>query len=302
MITEGAVVKASIVILTWNSQEVVEACFSALQKGLTAFPFEVIVVDNGSHDQTRAILQDRYPWVQVLPNCMNRGVAPARNQGLRVARGEYVILLDDDTIVQPGAFDRLLAYMDAHQEVGLCGPKLIDGEGGCQLSCRLFPTVSDKIARRLSLSVIRARRRAVEMADWDHATIREVDYVIGACQVIRRAALSKVGFLDERIFYGPEDVDLCLRLQKTGWRIVYNPEAVVIHQERRVTRVFFSFLTYQHLRGLLYYFWKHGYWFSRRRLYRQLPTRSAAFHQPEMDQAGVPSSFTKAPVLPKVDQ
>jgi GT2 family glycosyltransferase len=144
--------------------------------------------------------------------------------------------------------------MDAHQEVGLCGPKLIDGEGCCQLSCRLFPTVGDKIARRLPLAVIRARRRAVEMADWDHAAIREVDYVIGACQVIRRAALSQVGFLDEHIFYGPEDVDLCLRLQKADWRIVYNPEAVVIHQERRVTRVFFSFLTYQHLRGLLYYF------------------------------------------------
>ena len=78
--------------------------------------------------------------------------------------------------------------------------------------------------------------RPVEMADWDHKSIRPVDYVIGACQVIRHSALREVGLLDERIFYGPEDVDMCLRLQQAGWQVVYNPDAVVVHKERRVTR------------------------------------------------------------------
>jgi GT2 family glycosyltransferase len=124
------------------------------------------------------------------------------------------------------------------------------------------------------------RVSTVEMADWDHQSLREVDYVIGACQVIRRKAFEQVGFLDERIFYGPEDVDFCLRLHQAGWRVSYNPEATVIHKERRVTRSLFSVLTWRHLRGLVYFFWKHGYLFSRRRLYARLQnTQSVASGQ-----------------------
>jgi hypothetical protein len=265
--------KASVVILTWNSRGVVEACLSSLPQGLTSYSFEVIVVDNGSHDQTPAVVREEYPWAQLVLNRTNRGVAPARNQGIRIAQGEYVILLDDDTVVRPGALDRLIAYMDEHRDVGLCGPQLVNPQGQLQLSCRLFPTLSDKLARRLPLPFARQMARAVEMADWDHRVARAVDYVIGACQVIRKAALMDVGLLDEHIFYGPEDVDFCLRLQQAGWRVIYNPEAVVEHRERRVTRSFFSQLGYRHIQGLAYYFWKHGYLFSRRRLYARLQGR-----------------------------
>lgn len=295
-------VKASVIILTWNSQRVVDACLASLPQGLSVYSSEVIVVDNGSHDRTLAILQERYPWVQLVRNRMNRGVAPARNQGIRLARGEYMIILDDDTVIHPGALDRLVAYMETHQEVGLCGPQLLDFDGSCHLSCRLFPTLSDKFLRRLPFAFARNLRRAVEMADWDHATIREVDYMIGACQVIRSAALAEVGLLDEHIFYGPEDVDLCLRLQKAGWRVVYNPKAVVAHAERRVTRSLFSFLGYQHLRGLLYYFWKHGYWFSRRRLYRQLPTRRTPFHATDARSTDVRAFALEGSVLPDAER
>jgi GT2 family glycosyltransferase len=295
-------VKASIVILTWNSQRVVDECLSSLAQGLTSYPFEVIVVDNGSSDQTLSIIQERHPWVRLLCNRVNRGVAPARNQGIQVACGEYIVILDDDTIVYPGALDQLIAYMEKHHEVGLCGPRLIDCEGLCHLSCRLFPTLSYKFVRRLPFGFARRMTRAVEMADWDHATIREVDYMIGACQVIRKAALTEVGLLDEHIFYGPEDVDLCLRLHKTGWRVVYNPDAVVMHRERRVTRSLFSFLGYKHMQGLLYYFWKHGYWFSRRRLYAQLPTRQAALRAMEVPPTHAPAFVMDAPALPDAEQ
>lgn len=294
-------VKASVIILTWNSQKVVDACLSSLRQGLRVYSCEVIVIDNGSHDQTVAILQERYPWVQLVRNRVNRGVAPARNQGIRLAQGEYIIILDDDTVTQPGALDCLVAYMEAHKEVGLCGPQLLDCNGDCHLSCRVFPTLSYKLLRRLPLPFARKLTRAVEMADWDHASIREVDYMIGACQVIRSAALAEVGLLDERIFYGPEDVDLCLRLQKAGWRVIYNPEAVVRHVERRVTRSLFSFLGYQHLRGLLYYFWKHGYWFSRRRLYAQLPTRQVPFLASEACAASTSALVLGGPVLPDAE-
>ena len=262
--------KASIVILTWNSTELLQGCLASLPQAVTHYPYEVIVVDNGSRGETPASLRFAFPWMQLVVNRSNRGVAPGRNQGLRLTHGEYVILLDDDTVVPLETFDRLLAYMDAHPEVGVCGPQLIDGQGQLQLTCRLFPTVGDKIARQLPFAFARRLRREAELAEWDHKTIREVDYIIGACQVIRRTALAEVGLLDEHIFYGPEDVDLCLRFRQAGWKVVYNPEVVVIHKERRVARSFFSALSWRHFLGLSYYFWKHGYLFSRRKLYARL--------------------------------
>ncbi|HKA55546.1 MAG TPA: glycosyltransferase family 2 protein [Candidatus Binatia bacterium] len=265
--------KASVVILSWNSTEVLGPCLASLPQGFTSQDYEVIIIDNGSRGLTPAALRCAFPWVQLVVNRKNRGVAPARNQGMRLARGEYIILLDDDTLIRPGVFAQLLAYMDAHPDVGVCGPKLIDLQGRLQLSCRFFPTMGDKLARRFPFTFAQQVRRAAEMADWDHSYVREVDYVIGACQVIRRAALAEVGLLDERIFYGPEDIDLCLRMRQAGWRVVYNPEAVVVHHERRVARSFSSRLGWKHLWGVLYYFAKHGYLFSRQRLYARLHGR-----------------------------
>ena len=261
-------VAVSVIILTWNSEQQIGACLASLDQGFSAFSSEVIVVDNGSRDRTRAIVRETRPDAQLLCNPDNRGVAPARNQGIRLAQGEYILILDDDTVVQPGALDVLIRYMEDRPKVGLCGPRLTDVDGKLQLSCRRFPTLIDKLARRLPSILGQEIARKAEMADWDHRTIREVDYVIGACQVIRRRALQEVGLLDERIFYGPEDVDMCLRLQQAGWRVVYNPDAVVVHEERRMSRSLGSGLVWKHICGLGYYFWKHGYLLSRRRLYK----------------------------------
>jgi len=269
---EGAsgVIKASIVILTWNSTDLLRGSLQSLPQACTTYPYEVLVIDNGSRGYSPASLRFEFPWMQLVVNRDNRGVAPGRNQGIRVAQGEYIILLDDDTVVEPGAFDRLISYMDAHLQVGLCAPKLIGLDGQLHLTCRFYPTLLDKVARQVPFAAAQRLRQQTEMADWDHNSIRAVDYVIGACQVIRREALMKVGLLDEQIFYGPEDIDFCIRLRQAGWQVVYNPEAVVIHKERRVARSFFSGLSWKHLWGVSYYFWKHKYLFSRQRLYRRL--------------------------------
>ena len=262
--------KVSVVILTWNSASSIEACLASLPAGLTA-SHEVIVVDNGSQDRTLAVLRARFPAVQIMENPHNRGVAPARNQGIRRARGDYILILDDDTIVHPTALDQLVQLLDARPEVGLCGPKLVDAEGRLCLSCRLFPTLLDKLGRRFPSALTRRAARRAELADWAHDTLRAVDYVIGACQLIRRRALDEVGLLDERIFYGPEDVDLCVRMRQAGWQVVYQPAAVVTHAEQRIARSAFSRLGWKHLRGLAYYFWKHRYIVSRRALYARFP-------------------------------
>lgn len=252
----------SIVILTWNSRALLTDCLAALPAATAQLPTEVIVVDNGSRDGTAEWLAARTDVVTIT-NATNRGVAPARNQGLRRARGELVALLDVDTVAAPGSFATLAARLRAAPRVGLVGPKLVDPDGALQYSCRRFPTLVDKVLRRLPVRFGRAVADDVELRWWDHAGVREVDYVIGACQVIRKVALDEVGLLDERIFYGPEDVDLCLRMHRAGWRVEYVPEAVVMHLERRVTRKLLSTLTARHVYGLGYFFWKHGYLLTR---------------------------------------
>ena len=263
-------ITVSIIILTWNSEHHIGPCLASLERGLQAFSSEIIVVDNGSKDRTCAIVSNSRPDAQLLRNPDNRGVAPARNQGILHSQGKYVLILDDDTVVQTNALDRLIRYMEANPEVGLCGPKLTDANGELQLSCRRFPTLIDKLARRLPGALARKIASEAEMADWDHKAIRQVDYVIGACQLIRRSTLDAVGLFDERIFYGPEDVDICLRLQQAGWPVVYNPEAVVVHEERRMTRSLVTTLAWKHIWGLGYFFRKHGYLFSRNALYAQI--------------------------------
>ena len=266
-----APIDVSVIILTWNSEHHIGACLASLEQGLRAFSAEVIVVDNGSRDASCTLIETQWPAVRLTRNMENRGVAVARNQGIRLARGKYVLLLDDDTVVQAGALDRLTRYMEDTPEVGLCGPRLVAPDGTLQLSCRRFPTLTDKLARCLPSAAAGKMTRVAEMADWDHRMVRAVDYVIGACQLIRRCALRQVGLLDERIFYGPEDIDMCLRLRQAGWQVVYHPQAVVTHHERRLTRSPCAGLTWRHLWALGYFFRKHGYLLSRHRLYARLP-------------------------------
>ncbi len=257
--------KLSVIILNWNSCQHLARCVASLrQQEMPAH--ELIVVDNGSQDGSVALLRR---WLaraeaRVIFNGRNRGVGPARNQALALARGEYVLNLDVDTEVQPGAVAELVRLMDSDPSIGLCAAQLRGAGGELQYTCRAFPTLLSKLCRQLPLRLHRRLLRRAEMFDWDHRGTRAVDCVIGACHMLRRAALNEVGLYDARIFYGPEDVDLCLRMWQRGWRVVYHGSAVIIHHERRITRGWrriFSPLTWEHLRGLAYYFQRHGYLF-----------------------------------------
>lgn len=266
--------KLSIIILTWNSKGMLQRCLESIFDNTDIEDCEIIVVDNGSQDGTQEMLKANFPEVRVIRNNVNRGVAPARNQGLKLARGEYLLILDVDAIVKRGAIDTLVEFMERKEVVGLVGPKLIYPNGDLQYSCRKFPTVLSKVFRRVPFHFARSFLEDEEYRDWDHSSVREVDYVIGACQLIRRDTLEEVGYLDDKMFYGPEDVDYCLRLRKANWKIVYNPKAEVIHDEQRITRrKLFSKITWKHITALVRYFRKHKYYFSRKRLYAQLESR-----------------------------
>ena len=256
----------SIVIATWNARAFLEACLHSIHENTPKMSFEIVVVDNASTDRTQELLA-AFPEAQAIRNRTNRGVAPARNQGIQRSKGRYLLLLDADTTVTSGALDTLFEFMEGTPRAGLAGPKLVSQEGELQLTCRYFPTAFSKFLRRVPFAWAQRLLKEELLADWDHNSVREVDYVIGACQIIRREAFEDVGLLDENIFYGPEDIDYCIRMWRKGWAVCYNPFAIVVHHEQRMTKKrLFSELTWLHLRGLAYYFLKYRYLFDTSRL------------------------------------
>jgi GT2 family glycosyltransferase len=225
---------------------------------------EIIYVDNASTDETLSQIKRLYPGVRIVENRKNAGVSIARNQGIGLASGQYLWFLDSDTEITEASLMAMLKFMDENPGAGLCGCKMYGQDGQVQESCRKFPSVAGKLqaavrifgkkwGKKQSLSSIPSTAY-----DTDSEQPFEVDYVIGACQLIRKEAQEKVGLLDERIFYGPEDADFCLRMKQTGYKVYYLPQVSIYHAYQRVSsHKIFSKITRKHLLGLIYYFWKY---------------------------------------------
>lgn len=255
----------SIIVLVWRDVDFLSACLETISKAKGNLQIEIVLVQNGLTFEVAEL--SRIP-VRVIHNEKNRGVAPARNQGLRMAKGRYLMLLDADTLVTQGALGKLVQFMDENVKVGLAGARLEDAQGNLQLTCRKLPTVTSKLLRRIPTRPAHNALADEMLASYDHRTPRAIDYVIGACQIIRREAFVQVGFLDEQFYYGPEDIDYCIRMWRNGWRVMYVPDAIVIHREQRLTKQrAFSKLSLIHAFGLARYFWKYRYAFTRPQLF-----------------------------------
>ncbi|MBI2939728.1 MAG: glycosyltransferase family 2 protein [Chloroflexi bacterium] len=231
-------VDLSIVIVNWNVGTLVLRCLATLHDDLarSGLSAEVFVVDNASTDGSASRIAGAFPRVQLITNAENVGFVRANNQALRHCGGRYVLLLNPDTEVEPGAVGRLVACADSSPSVGVVGPRLRYPERDVQPSRRRFPTLATLFVE--STVVQRWLPRLGLLADFsvvdrpDDVT-QDVDWLIGACLLVRREAIERVGFLDERFFMYSEEVDWCHRIKDAGWRIVYLPEAVVVHHEAR---------------------------------------------------------------------
>lgn len=269
--------RVAAVLLTWNSAQHLERTLVALNNESARIPTKLIVIDNGSSDNSLQVVSQYAPDAKVVRNYRNLGVARARNQGIKLTDASYILLLDSDAEMVPGSLENMVRFLDAYEQVGIVGPKLVDPDGTVQYSCRRFPTIPGKLLWQFPLSVRRSIPWAAdeEMHKLDRSVAQSVDYVIGACQLIRRSVVNVAGELDERMFYGPEDVDFCLRVWRAGWEVWYLPSAVVVHHEQRVSRRRLGLLTLQHSLTLAYYFWKHKYVWRRpsfeRRHARKMP-------------------------------
>ncbi len=249
--------KLSIIILTCNSLSAIETCIRSLLDTVSADPLEWIIVDNGSSDNSPEIVSRILPQALVIRNTRNLGVAKARNQGIRAATGEYILLLDDDTEANPHAIDTLMEYLSIHRECALAGPQLLYSDGSYQANALPFPTVRIKITR-IMRKLLGFNPPNPYIRDIIYQLPFKPGYLTGACQLIRMNAIRDIGFLDERIFYGPEDADFCLRLKKHGYEVVCMPMVSVMHGYRQQSYQLRSLkLLWHHFTGLIYFWWKH---------------------------------------------
>ncbi len=246
--------KLSIIIITWNSLDLLQDCLFSLNVTKQSRDVEILLVDNGSADKTVPFVRQHYPKVKIIELKKNRGVAYARNRGIEQSSGNYLLLLDNDTLVNEEAIDGMIHFMDNHSDVGICGCRLVDKNNRIQESYKCYPGINVKIANLLT----RQGKHSSFVNEPANSEVFEPDYLIGACQMIRRELINDIGLLDESIFYGPEDADFCLRARNAGWRVCYLPRYSIVHHWQRTTnKNLFSSLAYKHIFGLFYFYWKH---------------------------------------------
>jgi N-acetylglucosaminyl-diphospho-decaprenol L-rhamnosyltransferase len=226
----------SIVIVSWNVKALLERCLSSLaecskRNGLWC---EIIVVDNASTDGSPEMVQQRFPEVKLIASESNVGFAGANNVGVGHSSGRYILLLNPDTEVIGDALTTMTTYMDSHPDVGALGPKLLFPDGRVQPSRRRFPTLGTAFLESTVLQQWFPRNRVLSdyyILDRSDDEEQDVDWVVGACLLMRRQAWEQVGPLDERLFMYSEELDWCRRLKAAGWRVMYIPSATVVHYE-----------------------------------------------------------------------
>lgn len=217
-------VKLSIVIVNWNTCDHLQSCLQSLA-GDDMNCCEVIVVDNASSDDSVAMVREKFPWMRLVENAANAGFAGGCNQGIRASGGEYILLLNSDTLPKLDALRSLVDFMDEHTDAGGCGPRLLCPDGSAQAyTFGQDPTLYYLLRRGLSQSLFRHY-----LHDWTTDQIQNVDWVSGACLIIRRTVIDQAGLLDENMFMYFEDNDLCLRIRQAGWQIYYNPQVEIVH-------------------------------------------------------------------------
>jgi GT2 family glycosyltransferase len=213
----------SIVIVSFNARADLEACLLSLRQAPSSMDHEIIVADNASTDGS-AEAAERIPGVRVIRMDRNAGFSAANNAAIRESRGDLLLLLNSDTLVPPGALDRLVARLQATDIAAIAGPRLVDGDGRPELS----------FGRMISpLNELWQKRRTAQWIQVETARERFVDWVSGACLLVRRADAEAVGLLDERFFLYTEDVDFCHAVRQRGRRVLFTPAAEITHLRGR---------------------------------------------------------------------
>ena len=218
----------SVIIVSYNTKDILRNCLQALFTHSTGIDLEVFVVDNNSTDDSALMVQSEFPSVRLTANTQNVGFAAANNQAFEHATGRYIILLNPDAYIRPSSIQHCIEFMDRTPQCGLCGGKIISPEGHIEPSARRFPNALYKL---LTLSGISGKFPTSpilnhhEFGGFAHDRPIEVDWVPGTYTIVRKEMLDAIGFFDNRFYLYYEETDLCLRAKKAGWKVYFTPDA-----------------------------------------------------------------------------
>ncbi len=258
--------KVSFVTVSYKTPDLVRILLNGVSAARFSFPFEYFLVNNAPGDGTSEMVCERFPWVTVIDAPRNVGFGAGNNLAFREARGEYLMLFNPDLTVCIGEMEKLLAFADAHPEVGIVGPKVLHPNATLQRTFHRFHTTLIPIYRRTPLGRTPWGRRALErflMKDVDETSVHDVDGIFGAAMLLRRRALEEIGHFDERFFMYFEDVDLCRRAWTKGWKVCYAPVSTFIHYLQRESDIRYWWLGFAHpvsrahIASAVRYFWKY---------------------------------------------
>ena len=252
--------KLSIVIINWNDKKVLPECLRSISNETKETEYEVIISDNGSTDDSLDYVRKNHPEVVIVENKENLGFSRGNNSGIAVARGEYVLILNPDTVILDRALDKFVSWADKHPEAAAFGCRVLNPDGSFQHSARPFPSVWRYLIAALylrSLAFISSVFYSDTYTGWDGMSEREIDWQSGCCVMFRNSILRKMHGFDASFFYQFEEVDLCFRIHKAGYKIIYSPKATIIHLGGQSVGRFPIRFAIEIFRNRYRYFYKH---------------------------------------------
>lgn len=229
----------SIIIVSWNTKDILRNCLQSISEQTDRIDFEVIVVDNASTDGSTAMVKKDFPQVTLIENSENRGFAAANNQGIAITKGRYVLLLNSDTIVLDNAISKTVSFADAHPKAAVVGCRVLNPDLTLQPTCFMFPSILNMLLSTTYLYKLFPKSKFFgreQMTWWDRNDTSEVDVVTGCFMLVRHKAIEQVGLLDERFFIYGEETDWCCRFKKAGYKVLFTPFAGIIHFGGQSTR------------------------------------------------------------------
>jgi GT2 family glycosyltransferase len=247
---QGCNPDVSIVIVSWNTRDILRECLQSIIRE-TRRPYEIIVVDNASSDGSTAMIEAEYPQIVLITNNKNRGFAAATNQGLKVAAGRYLLMLNPDTVILEHAIDKMIVWLNDHPDVGCAGCQVLNADGSIDKTC-----FSDLSPFRLLLAEVGLHRLNL-YPGWDRRSEKDVGVVTGMFMLIPRHILDEVGLMDEAFFVYAEEADLCRRIWGANLRCVFTPVARIIHYGAQSSRQIKQRMYNQQQKSKLIYMRKH---------------------------------------------
>ena len=264
MTTEMPHSTLTIIIVSWNTSDLLRDCLASVYANPPDCEFDLWVVDNASSDNSVDVVQQQFPQVNLLINESNIGFAEANNQAIEASQSTYVLLLNPDTIAQPESISSLVKFMEQHPEAGAAGSRLLNPDQSLQPSCHPQPTLAREFWRMFHLDLLHPYG-SYKMELWNTDVPHDVDIIQGASLILRREVIDRIGFLDATYFMYSEEVDLCYRMQQAGWRLYWVPQSRVIHYGGQSTRQIAEKMFLELYRGKVIFFRKHyGTWSAKK--------------------------------------